>query len=108
MAAIPNLAFSNQRLQRRYDLSVVVKVSLGHREISARTKDISASGVGLAIGYVKPKAGDAVSILTEEFGLWRGKVQWVGGTGFGVLFDEATQRKPELTRLIARLAEQES
>ncbi len=108
MAAIPSLAFSNQRHQKRYDLSVVVKVSLGHREISARTKDISASGVGLAISYVKPKAGEVVSILTEDFGIWRGKVQWVGGTGFGVLFDEATQRKPELLQLIARLAQQDA
>ena len=97
-----NLALScfEQRNAARFKTSIWVKANSGDKEFSAEIVDISTGGAALSVSFVKPSVGNRISLSSTEYGCWRGKVQWVAGGSFGVMFDRDTQNDRNLRALL--------
>lgn len=107
---LPNESNSGQgsdlRAAERFDCNISATAYVNHTNFFCVITNISLHGAALfEKGFGEIKAGDRVKLMARSLDTLSGTVRWIGQTGFGIEFDEASLTSPRLKALISRLSE---
>ncbi len=95
----------DQRSAKRFECCLTATACANHVNFVCTVIDISMGGAALSgKGFCRLQSNDRVNVMVHSLDALSGTVRWVGQTGFGIQFNDATRDSPQLKMLIAKLS----